>query len=92
MTLPGGAAAKIGNRYETWWTLSEFVRMLHGDTEAIRLEVPGIDKAEFVVTTGSKDVTRAAKPCHSDVPENCGTGGPISASQPVHRTAHQLSP
>ena len=64
MTLPGGAAAKIGNRYETWWTLSEFVRMLRGDTEAIRLEVPGIDKAEFVVTTGARRELHQAKRSH----------------------------
>ena len=53
MTLPGGPADKIGNRYETWWTVSELVRMLHGDADAIRIEVPGADKAEFVVTTGA---------------------------------------
>ena len=64
MTLPGGAAAKIGNRYETWWTLSEFVRMLRGDTEAIHLEVPGIDKAEFVVTTGARRELHQAKRSH----------------------------
>ena len=61
MTLPGGAAAKIGIRYEMWWTLSELVRMLRGDTEAIRLEVPGIDKAEFVVTTGARRELHQAK-------------------------------
>ena len=38
MTLPGGAADRLGNRYETWWTLSELVRMLRGKTEAIRIE------------------------------------------------------
>ena len=53
MTLPGGPADKLGNRYEKWWTLSEFVRMLDGETEAIRIEEPGFDKAEFVVTTGA---------------------------------------
>ena len=54
MTLPGGPADKLGNRYEIWWTVSELVRMLHGDTNAaIRIEVPGVDKAEFVVTTGA---------------------------------------
>ena len=53
MTLPGGPADKLGNRYETWWTVSALVRMLHGDADAIRIEVPGVDKAEFVVTTGA---------------------------------------
>ncbi len=53
MTLPGGPADKLGNRYEKWWTLSEFVRMLRGDTDAIRIEDPGVDKTEFVVEIGS---------------------------------------
>ena len=52
MTLPGGPAEKLGNRYEKWWTLSELVRMLGGETEALRIEELGVDKAEFVVTTG----------------------------------------
>ncbi len=50
MTLPGGPANKIGNRYETLWTVSECLRMLDGTTESIRIEAPGIEKAEFVVT------------------------------------------
>ena len=51
--LPGGPADKLGNRYETWWTVSELVRILHGDTDAIRIEMPGFDKAEFVVKNGA---------------------------------------
>ena len=54
MTLPGGAADKLGNRYEKWWTLSEIVRMLQGETEALRIEAPGVGKAEFVVSTGQR--------------------------------------
>ena len=38
--------------------------MLRGDTEAIRLEVPGIDKAEFVVTTGARRELHQAKRSH----------------------------
>ena len=53
MTLPGGPADKLGNRYEKWWTLSEFVRMLRGEAESIRIEDPVVDKAEFVVDTGA---------------------------------------
>ena len=53
MTLPGGPGDKLGNRYEKWWRLSELVRLLQGDTETIRIEDPGVDKAEFVVTTGA---------------------------------------
>ena len=64
MTLPGGAADKLGNRYETWWTLSELVRMLRGETEAIRIEDPGFEKAEFVVTAGSRREFHQAKRSH----------------------------
>ncbi len=53
MTLPGGPADKLGNRYEEWWTVSELVRMLRGETESIRIEDPGVEKAEFVVTLAS---------------------------------------
>ena len=64
MTLPGGPADKLGNRYEKWWTLSEFIRMLHGDTEAIRIEDPGVEKAEFVVTTGTRRELHQVKLSH----------------------------
>jgi hypothetical protein len=30
MTLPGGPADKLGNRYEKLWTISEIVSMLMG--------------------------------------------------------------
>ena len=53
MTLPGGPANKLGNLYEKWWTVSEIVRMLHGDTESLRIEDPSVDKAEFVVNVGA---------------------------------------
>ena len=64
MTLPGGPADKLGNRYEKWWTLSEFVRMLGGETEAIRIEVPDVDKAEFVVTAGMRRELHQVKRSH----------------------------
>ena len=41
-----------------------FVRMLHGDTEALRIEAPGVEKAEFVVTTGSRREFHQAKRSH----------------------------
>ena len=66
MTLPGGPADKLGNRYEKWWTVSECVRMLRGDTEAIRIEDPGVEKAEFVVTVGSRREIHQAKRSHSN--------------------------
>ena len=65
MTLPGGPANKLGNRYEKWWTVSQFVRMLQGETEAIRIEDPGIEKAEFVVTTASGKEFHQAKRSHT---------------------------
>ena len=64
MTLPGGPANKLGNRYEKWWTLSELVRMLGGGTEAIRIEELGVDKAEFVVKTGARRELHQAKRSH----------------------------
>lgn len=59
--LPGGPAAKLGSRYETWWTVAELLRMLDGSTKTLRIEVPGIDKAEFVVTTESRRELHQAK-------------------------------
>ena len=38
MPLPGGPADKIGNRYELWWTVSQFVRIINGEVESIRIE------------------------------------------------------
>ena len=64
MTLPGGPADKLGNRYEKWWTLSELVRMLGGETEAIRIEDLGFDKSEFMVMTGSRRELHQAKRSH----------------------------
>ena len=51
MALPGGPADKLGNRYENCWTVNQMVRMLQGFCESIRIENPGIDKAEFALNT-----------------------------------------
>ena len=64
MTFPGGPADKLGNRYEKWWTVSQCVRLLHNDTGAIRIEDPGVKKAEFVVTVGSQRELHQAKRSH----------------------------
>ncbi len=61
MPLPGGPAAKFGNRYETRWTLSELFRLLDGTTDSIRIESPGLDKAEFVVGKGTRREFHQAK-------------------------------
>ncbi len=47
MTLPGGAADKLGNRYEGYWTVRQFLRVLSGEAGEIRIEPPGVDKMEF---------------------------------------------
>ena len=64
MTFPGGPADKLGNRYEKWWTVSQCVRLLHNDTGSIRIEDPGVKKAEFVVTVGSQRELHQAKRSH----------------------------
>ena len=64
MTLPGGPAAKLGHRYEMWWTLSELVRMLHGETDSLRLEPPGEDDVEFIVMAGGAQEYHQAKRSH----------------------------
>ena len=64
MMLPGGAANKLGNRYEKWWTVLEFVRMLHGTTDAIRIEDPEVEKAEFVVSVGARRELHQVKRSH----------------------------
>lgn len=62
--LPGGPANKLGNRYETLWTVSECIRMLDGETDSIRIEEPGVDKAEFVVRTGQRRELHQVKRSH----------------------------
>ena len=64
--LPGGPAAKLGNRYETWCAVAELMRLLHGETDALRIEEPGIDKAEFVVSTGTRREAHQVKRSHPD--------------------------
>lgn len=66
MTLPGGPAAKLGYQYEKWWTLSELVRMLRGETDSLRIEPPGpgLDGVEFVVEAGGHWEYHQAKRSH----------------------------
>ena len=65
MPLPGGPSDKICNRYELWWTVSQLVRMLHGEIESIRLEDPGVIKAEFVVFGRYREFHQAKRSHHS---------------------------
>ena len=64
MTLSGGAAAKLGLRYEKWWTLSELVRMLRSETDSLRPEPPSVDGVEFVVKAGRQQEFHQAKRSH----------------------------
>ena len=64
MTLPGGPAAKLGNRFEKWWTVSELVRMLRGETDSLRIEPPGLHGVEFVVRCGARCEFHQAKRSH----------------------------
>src|ERR1700754_597390 len=64
MPLPGGPADKLGNRYENWWTVWQLVRMLQGACESIRIEDPGVDKAEFVLGVGGGREWHQAKRSH----------------------------
>ena len=64
MTRSGGAAAKLGLRYEKCWTLSELVRMLRGETDSLRLEPPGADGVEFIVKAGRQQEFHQAKRSH----------------------------
>ena len=86
MPLPGGPADKIGNRYEQWWTISQFVRIINGEVESIRIEDPTIDKAEFVVTAGGCREFHQAKRIHSD-----GKWSLSSLQSLLHTMFNQLS-
>ena len=64
MPLPGGPADKIGNRYEQWWTVSQFVRIINGEVESIRIEDLTAEKAEFVINSGGCREFHQAKRSH----------------------------
>jgi hypothetical protein len=46
-TLPGGPADKAGLKHEALWGVVGMVSVLAGEAEAIRIEEPGTDGAEF---------------------------------------------
>lgn len=64
MPLPGGAADKFGNRYELWWTVVQLERMLHGEISSIRIEDPGVVKAESVAQVAGHRELHQAKCSH----------------------------
>ena len=86
MPLPGGPSDKIGNRYELWWTVSQFVRIINGEVESIRIEDPTIDKAEFVITAEGCREFHQAKRSHPD-----GKWSLSSLQSLLHTMFNQLS-
>ena len=64
MPLPGGPADKLGNRYENWWTVYQLARILQGGSDSIRIEPPGVDKAEFFVRADGAREWHQAKRSH----------------------------
>ena len=86
MPLPGGPSDKIGNRYELWWTVYQFVRIINGEVESIRIEDPTIDKAEFVITNGGCREFHQAKRSHPD-----GKWSLSSLQSLLHTMFNQLS-
>lgn len=47
MAFTGGSADKIGNEYETWWTLRRVTQLLRGEIDAMAVEPLGGDGAEL---------------------------------------------
>lgn len=64
MPLPGGPANKLGNRYETWWTVSQLVRVVRGEATSIEIEPPGAHFAEFAIRTPDATEYHQAKLQH----------------------------
>jgi hypothetical protein len=56
MTLTGGASAKVGIRYEFYWTVLHLLDILKGNYDTIRLEPPGEpgEGIEFYLRSGDK--------------------------------------
>jgi len=78
MPLPGGASDKLGNRYETWWTTRQFIHILHGKAESIRIEDPNVTKAEFVIFSNGQRELHQAKRSHRDGKWSLAAlGGPL---------------
>lgn len=78
MPLPGGACDKLGNRYEIWWTTRQFIRILHGEAESIRIEDPGVIKAEFVIfSNGQREFHQAKRSRPGGKWSLADLGGPL---------------
>ena len=54
----GGGAAKLGFRYEDWWTLLRVADLLRGDAVRLRLEPPGAEGEGVEFWVDERDGTR----------------------------------
>lgn len=75
----GGASDKLGNRYEREWAVKEFIRVLRDEADSIRIEVPFVDGAEFVVKSGADEEWHQAKRSKSGNPYTPASIGKILA-------------
>lgn len=64
MPRPGGPADKFGNRYETWWTINQLIRIIKGEADRLRIEDPAFPKAEFVLSIENRHEFHQAKRSH----------------------------
>ncbi|MEO6996044.1 MAG: hypothetical protein ABI273_20750, partial [Lacunisphaera sp.] len=51
--LSGGGASKAGGNHEGLWGVRCMLKVYLGDADSIRIEPPGVDKAEFYLSTNS---------------------------------------
>src|SRR5687767_11233221 len=58
MPLPGGESAKVGARFEAWWTLRAMAQLIDGSIQSLQIEELGLDKSEFTI------VARGARQFH----------------------------
>lgn len=66
MPLTGGAANKLGSRYEAYWTVRQLLRVLTGEAGEIRIEPPGVDKMEFWLSVEDTHEFHQAKRRHTE--------------------------
>src|SRR6266436_7921202 len=53
-TLPGGPADKAGLSHEALWGVFGILKVFSGEADAIRIEEPGTDGAEFYLEQNGK--------------------------------------
>lgn len=55
MTMPGGQAEKFGNRFEGWWTIRQFARLMEEELLSITIESPWKSDEKFEFHLLSRD-------------------------------------